>query len=94
MRAMRSYDELVASENVFDWTPQELRKFCQETYRDMQISTRSYARSTLANKFFEMRQEPLEALYEKSRNELQSIVEQADQAVADALNGVYDDEQK
>lgn len=87
---MRSYDELMASECVIDWTPAEMRAFCQNVMTDTRANAQLYARTKLMDKFAELRQPPLEALYKKSEDELNAMLEASNQAMVEAMNGVYD----
>lgn len=91
---MRNYDELIATENIFDWTPDELYMFVHTVAKDIGQLKQSYAREKLVKHMSKLHATVLDAIEQQSLNELRSIEAEAQQKMIDAINGAYDYGQK
>lgn len=91
---MRSFDELMASEYVIDWTPAEMRMFIKEVMTETTSFKRTLTKSKIIEQVAPLKKSVMERLEEMSRSELIDILNEMNNFEVKLSHGEFDNEQQ
>ena len=90
---MRSFDELLATDNVFDWTPDEMRLFIKETATEVAGLRMSLTRRAVVSELAPLKLTVAERIKELSRGELEGILDACNNFESRLAAGEFDSDE-